>query len=101
MRLRTLKPGIRSLIPPKARVGGSAEKRASYSVRTRRRLKIWTRDPHCQACRILVDYPFGFELDHRIPLQHGGPDTEENCQVLCIECHKAKSKEEAGRFFVG
>lgn len=42
-----------------------------------------------------MDYPWGFELDHKVPLSQGGPDTEENSQVLCIECHKAKSKVEA------
>jgi len=95
MKLRTLKSTIRSLTPSRARVGGSADIRAPESVRTKRRLKLWTQDPHCQNCRRLVDYPWGFELDHKMPLSQGGPDTEENSQVLCIECHKAKSKAEA------
>jgi 5-methylcytosine-specific restriction protein A len=96
MRLRVLQPVIRRLDPPKARKGGSAEVRAPESVRTRRRLKLWTRDPHCQACRALVDYPWGFELDHTVPLHQGGPDTEENSQVLCIPCHRDKTRAELG-----
>jgi len=102
MRLRRLKPAIRSLQPTKSRRGGSADKRAPESVRTRRRLKLWTEDPHCKGCGVLTDYPWGFELDHIVPLSEGGPDTEENSQVLCIECHKAKSRAEAaGRVWGG
>jgi len=76
--------------------------RAPESVRTKRRLKLWAEDPHCKACRELTDYPWGFELDHIIPLSQGGPDTEENSQVLCIECHKDKTKAEmAGEVWDG
>ena len=95
MKLRVLRPAVRSLDPPRKRDGGSANMRAPESVRTRRRLKLWTRDPHCQICRKLVDYPWGFELDHIVPLHQGGPDTEENSQVLCVPCHRDKSKSEA------
>ena len=95
MKLRTLKPSVRNLTPPRARIGGSANMRAPESIRTKRRLKLWTQDPHCQSCRELVDYPWGFELDHIVPLSQGGPDTEGNSQVLCIDCHKAKSAAEA------
>lgn len=98
MTLRSLRPAVRSLIPPRARIGGSSDKRAPESVRTKRRLKLWTQDPCCQHCRRLTDYPWGFELDHTVPLHQGGQDTEENSQVLCIECHKEKSKAEAKRF---
>ena len=84
MRLRVLRPAVRSLDPPRKREGGSANMRAPESVRTRRRLKLWTNDPHCQSCGRLVDYPWGFELDHIVPLSQGGPDTEDNCQVLCV-----------------
>ena len=34
--------------------------------------------------------------DHVIPLEKGGEDTEENCQGLCDECHKAKTAEDRG-----
>lgn len=106
MRLRRLKPAIRSLQPTKSRRGGSADKRAPESVRTRRRLKLWTEDPHCKGCGVLTDYPWGFELDHIVPLSEGGPDTEENSQVLCVwlddegkkqGCHVEKTRAEAAR----
>lgn len=96
MKLRSLRPTVRALVPPKARMGGSADKRAPESVRTKRRLKLWTQDPCCQACRRLCDYPYGFELDHKVPLHQGGPDTEENSQVLCIACHREKTRIEMG-----
>lgn len=111
MRLRTYKPNLRTLDKPRKRVGGSADKRAPESVRTRRRLKLWAENPHCRSCGVFVDYPFGFELDHIKPLSEGGPDTEENSQILCVwidedgkkqGCHVEKSREEAaGRAWVG
>lgn len=60
----------------------------------RRRLRIWSQDPHCKECGRLTDYPEGFELDHRVPLSQGGTDTECNLQVLCsgsLGCHAKKT----------
>ena len=71
-----------------------------------RRLAVWSRDPHCAECGRVVAYPQGFELDHKVPLFMGGDDTEDNCQVLCVQvevvggqrvktgCHVAKSATE-------
>jgi len=95
MKIRTIRPTIRNLEQAKLRQGGSADKRASSSVRTRMRLKLWTRNPHCANCGKLTNYPAGFEMDHIVPLSQGGADTEQNCQILCIDCHRAKSKNEA------
>ncbi len=50
----------------------------------------------CQACRTLVDYPWGFELDHITPLHQGGADDEQNSQVLCVRCHREKTRREMG-----
>lgn len=36
------------------------------------------------------------EYDHRVPLWAGGPNTLENLQTLCVPCHRAKTKREAG-----
>lgn len=35
--------------------------------------------------------PEKFHYDHRIPDQLGGDPTLENCQVLCVACHGAKT----------
>jgi len=68
-----------------------------------RRLRIWLKDPHCAGCGRLTAFPHGFELDHKVALFLGGQDTDENCQVLCVErmadgtktgCHVSKSNEE-------
>ncbi|MNE97312.1 HNH endonuclease [compost metagenome] len=59
-----------------------------------RRMKVWSRNPHCAHCGRLCDFPAGFELDHKVPLYQGGSDTEDNCQVLCSGldgCHAKKT----------
>lgn len=40
-----------------------------------------------------------WELDHIIPLSAGGPDDLSNLQILCANCHAAKTQEERMRFF--
>lgn len=60
------------------------------------RLRIWSRDPRCAMCRALVEYPSGFELDHKVPLFKGGPDRDENMQVLCPPCHQIKTEKDLG-----
>jgi len=64
-----------------------------------RRLRVWSKNPHCAGCGKLCAYPSGFELDHRIALANGGKDAEENCQVLCIgplSCHEKKTAKDLG-----
>ena len=36
-----------------------------------------------------------FHFDHVIPLWFGGENVYENLQVLCLHCHKEKTKREA------
>ncbi len=48
-------------------------------------------DGHCEKCGIA----FGRkkpEFDHILPAEYGGKGTIANCQVLCYECHKEKTK---------
>lgn len=64
-----------------------------------RRLKLWSRDPHCAACGRLVAM-HEFELDHVVALVNGGADAESNCQVLCTGpdgCHGRKTARDLGR----
>jgi len=51
-------------------------------------------------------FPGGFELDHKTPLYLGGADSDENCQLLCVEigadgrkagCHIDKTAEDMKR----
>ena len=73
-----------------------------------RRLRIWSADPHCAMCGKLCAYPAGFELDHIKSLDAKGDDTDENCQVLCVDtdgsaadggkagCHRKKTAQDMG-----
>src|ERR1035437_2531723 len=36
------------------------------------------------------------EIDHDTPLEQGGLNHESNLVIRCIECHKAKTAQEAG-----
>lgn len=60
---------------------------------------MWLADPYCAACGRLTVFPSGFDLDHIVPLYKGGPDTDENCQVLCNGpdgCHIIKTGQDMG-----
>jgi 5-methylcytosine-specific restriction protein A len=67
-----------------------------------RRLRLWSINPHCAKCGRLTNYPDGFNLDHKVPLFKGGPDEDENLQVLCVlpdgsgGCHGDKTNEDMG-----
>lgn len=66
-----------------------------------RRLRVWQTDPHCAVCRSLTDITTGtarpFQLDHITALVNGGEDADDNCQVLCINCHDKKTQVDMGR----
>lgn len=51
---------------------------------------------HCEGagcgCRLTTGK---FQYDHRIPNWMGGEPILTNCQVLCTDCHKAKTKQDA------
>lgn len=77
----------------------SADRRMTGRALQERRLRIWSRNPHCAACGRLVAM-HEFELDHKVALVNGGTDTDENCQVLCIGpngCHHRKTQADLGR----
>jgi hypothetical protein len=45
-------------------------------------------------CRQLTDER-GFDLDHHIPLEIGGDDTDDNLRPLCRPCHRLKTRGDA------
>ena len=47
----------------------------------------------CQMCNGLVDDLH--EFDHVVPLWAGGPDHEDNLQLLCYGCHGRKTRDES------
>ncbi len=96
MKLRTIKPTIRTLSTGPRTVSATDQRTRGRALQYRR-LRLWTKTPHCQRCGCLTDYPFGFELDHRLPLFQGGSDDYENLQVLCVPCHAAKTAEDLSK----
>lgn len=45
----------------------------------------------CESCGKYVDHP---EYDHIIPCGFDGSNDLDNCQVLCTDCHKKKTRED-------
>lgn len=74
------------------KAGSTKRIQGSSWMATRRR--IMQRDKFtCQCCGIVR---MDNEVDHRVPLEQGGAaDEDGNLWVLCIECHKAKTRKEA------
>lgn len=102
-KLKTLKPRIQTLgsqvRPLQSRDysrGRTVGKRLDGRRLTELRYRMWLDDPHCTACSQLTRYPNGFELDHIVALVNGGSDTRDNRQLLCLDCHRAKTREDLG-----
>lgn len=98
--MKMLKPTLRML---DSRRQSSVGERMTGRRLQARRLRLWSRDPHCASCGRVTQFPDGFELDHKVPLFLGGQDADENCQIMCIwydeagnkrGCHVEKSNEE-------
>jgi 5-methylcytosine-specific restriction endonuclease McrA len=68
--------------------------RIEFSVATRK--AAWERCAgFCEECRIFIEKGQGPEYDHRVEAVLGGEATLKNCLVLCIPCHRAKTRERA------
>lgn len=81
---------------PRAHGSAGIRKTGRAGVRDRERIKH--RDNGlCQECYENGRVIEGTEVDHIIPLDEGGADTDENKRLLCHECHARKSKDEAKR----
>jgi 5-methylcytosine-specific restriction endonuclease McrA len=90
----------RAMIGSRMSIAGTpSEKRMAGRALQARRLRLWSACPYCVSCGKLTEFPQGFELDHKVPLHQGGPDTDGNCQILCAGldgCHAAKTSDDMG-----
>ena len=55
----------------------------------------------CAMCKTSIEERDKWELDHKIALADGGPDTLDNSQPLCEACHADKSIDENERGYLG
>lgn len=62
-------------------------------MQTRQRVQI-SRGSRCAECGRLW-MPEIDQVDHRVPREQGGSDADDNLQLLCDDCHEAKSRAEA------
>lgn len=97
-RLKTIKPRIQQVQSRLATPKRVRETRMTGRALQKRRLAVWTRNPHCAHCQQLTSYPSGFNLDHVVALGNGGEDTDANSQVLCLKCHGKKTRRDIQAF---
>lgn len=62
-----------------------------------RRQRLFEREPLCRECLKRGVVRAAEYADHIVALANGGPDTEDNLQPLCKDCHDAKTNDDLGR----
>lgn len=106
MKLKTLKPSVRTLASAQRIAPTPSENRIAGAANQRRRWKLWQANPYCAKCGRLMDWPYGCEADHVVPVTVGGVDDISNMQLLCVwwevdgtkqGCHAEKTAEERSR----
>lgn len=94
-RLTTLKPRISTAKHSRIKTLNSERRRVSGSARVSAKRRIFQRDGGvCCLCGRVVSL-HDSQLDHRLALQFGGTNDDENMWTLCELCHDGKSKREA------
>ncbi len=73
------------------------QERTRGRVWTAIRRAVLSRNPLCTHCQRNGRYTPAEEVDHVVPLAHGGTDDWSNLQSLCRDCHRIKSAREAGK----
>lgn len=94
-KLRTLKPGIRTLDTRIAKPAHTSGQRIAGRTRMNRNKRLAASNPLCAECERNGRVSAVDEWDHIVPLWRGGSDTEANLQGLCRECHSQKTAQEA------
>jgi hypothetical protein len=52
-----------------------------------KRIVLKRADNRCERCGVDFDEKFQGEFHHIIPVVYGGSNSEENCSLLCRNCH--------------
>ena len=61
------------------------------------RERIMARDcGMCQPCKRKGQISIGTEVDHITAISNGGSNDDENLEVICRQCHNAKTDEDLG-----
>jgi 5-methylcytosine-specific restriction endonuclease McrA len=84
-----------SQVQPQAHEPVDATPRLASAAR-RRAFRLEHDDGNCPMCGLhLLCLPV--HIDHILPVELGGEDTEANWQLLCIDCHKIKTRDDIKR----
>ena len=68
------------------------------TITTKDRVALFqSRGGICHICGGRINVGEKWELEHRIPLQLGGDDEEQNWELAHIKCHKDKTKIDVGQ----
>lgn len=63
------------------------------AIPPRVKIRVFERaNKHCEECTLLICGKLRPEYDHKVALINGGAHSEANLQLLCSECHKAKTR---------
>lgn len=97
-KLVTLKPRVQSLMSTRvpmleAKAGTTPRIRGSRWVKTRQRVAV-AQQFKCQRCG-RTWLPWRDQVDHDVPLEQGGSNDDSNLKLLCDDCHKVKTADEA------
>ena len=88
--MKCLKPKIAVLDTRRGTKVGTERIRGYELIKIRDRILL--RDGY--RCRVCGRVGVEMEVDHIMPLYQGGAESDENRQVLCGDCHRAKSERE-------
>lgn len=89
MKATKLKPKVAMLTSPVQSLAPT--ERIRGSVRQQRNYRLLADEPMCRVCKKRA----AMEIDHIVPLECGGDESESNLQPICIPCHTDKTASEA------
>lgn len=85
-KLLTAKPRLTvATAPGRLKTSTTKSRRTTGRALQAERMQLWLeRGQCCEACGRMVEHPYGYELDHIVPLALGGSNDPTNKQLLCV-----------------